>query len=251
MRLAEERLKTFTNWPHSSPTPQELASNGFYYLGRGDEVRCVFCKVEIMTWEEGDDPAVDHERWSPQCPFVRNQCNDPSPFNPPAHPRLATVAARLRTFEDWPRCIEQRPEQLAEAGFFYTGRGDKTLCFYCDGGLKDWEVGDVPWEQHARWFGDCKFVRLVKGKEFVQRVITDACAMPATSAETETPTTESATPAETEAETSQSCKICFDNERDVVILPCGHVTCAQCALATLQCPFCRTTINGVKKLYFN
>ncbi|GBP63407.1 Death-associated inhibitor of apoptosis 1 [Eumeta japonica] len=45
-----------------------------------------------------------------------------------------------------------KPEDLADAGFFYTGRSDKTLCFYCGGGLRDWKDNDNPWEEHAVWF---------------------------------------------------------------------------------------------------
>ncbi|XP_063628914.1 death-associated inhibitor of apoptosis 1-like [Cydia splendana] len=87
----------------------------------------------------------------------------------PPHPRCNTKAAHLRTFKDWPKSMKQKPEELAEAGFYYTGRSDKTKCFYCDGGLKDWEEDDVPWEQHARWFDRCAYVQLVKGEDYVQK----------------------------------------------------------------------------------
>ncbi|XP_063377499.1 death-associated inhibitor of apoptosis 1-like [Cydia fagiglandana] len=94
------------------------------------------------------------------------------------HPRYNTKAARLRTFKDWPKSMKQKPEELAEAGFYYTGQSDKTKCFYCDGGLKDWEEDDVPWEQHARWFDRCAYVQLVKGEDYVQKVISKACVIP-------------------------------------------------------------------------
>ncbi|XP_063634925.1 death-associated inhibitor of apoptosis 1-like [Cydia splendana] len=89
----------------------------------------------------------------------------------PEHPRYNNKAARLRTFKDWPKSMKQKPEELAEAGFYYTGQSDKTKCFYCDGGLKDWEEDDVPWEQHARWFNRCAYVQLVKGEDYVQKVM--------------------------------------------------------------------------------
>ncbi|XP_063383474.1 death-associated inhibitor of apoptosis 1-like [Cydia fagiglandana] len=90
---------------------------------------------------------------------------------PHPHPRYNNKAARLRIFEDWPKSMKQKPEELAEAGFYYTGQSDKTKCFYCDGGLKDWEEDDVPWEQHARWFDRCAYVQLVKGEDYVQKVM--------------------------------------------------------------------------------
>ena len=39
---------------------------------------------------------------------------------------LSRLEARLATFDEWPPGLEQRPEELAEAGFYYTGR--QTRC---------------------------------------------------------------------------------------------------------------------------
>ncbi|XP_068617288.1 death-associated inhibitor of apoptosis 1-like isoform X2 [Battus philenor] len=284
MLREEERLKTFDKWPVDFISPDQLARNGFYYLGRGDEVRCAFCKVEIMRWVEGDDPAKDHQRWAPQCPFLRrhaaagnvplesssaagrDECGVRAPPNStpvrmpgPVHPRYASEAARLRTFKDWPRCMRQKPEELAEAGFFYTGQGDKTKCFYCDGGLKDWENDDVPWEQHARWFDRCAYVQLVKGRDYVQKVMSEACAIPAPKEQKEaTPsvdTPKNKTTSEKEenvVEDSKLCKICYVEERNVCFVPCGHVVaCAKCALSTDKCPMCRRTFQNAVRLYFS
>ncbi|KAL0830583.1 hypothetical protein ABMA28_002732 [Loxostege sticticalis] len=286
LRRVDKRLKTFEKWPLTFLSPEKLASNGFYYLGRGDEVRCAFCKVEIMRWEEGDDPAVDHQRWAPQCPFLRKQASssngtvDAAPTNgrdecgvyapPPAanasvrmpgpvHPQYASEAARLRTFNDWPRCMRQKPEDLAEAGFFYTGQGDKTKCFYCDGGLKDWENDDVPWEQHARWFDRCAYVQLVKGREYVQKVLTEACLVPAPKDEAGAvgpapvqTTTANEKEEDNTIDDSKICKICYVEERNVVFVPCGHVVaCAKCALATDKCPMCRRTFQNAVRLYYS
>lgn len=177
----EARLKTFSNWPVVFLDPESLAKNGFYYLGRNDEVRCAFCKLELMRWVENDDPVKDHQRWAPQCPFLRNPAtsnnvaiNPTATMSDPAHPKYVTKESRLSTFRDWPKSAKQTPEELAEAGFYYTGDDDKTKCFYCDGGLRDWEDHDVPWEQHARWFDRCAFVQLVKGKGYVQDILAEA-----------------------------------------------------------------------------
>nr|XP_021195650.2 baculoviral IAP repeat-containing protein 3 isoform X2 [Helicoverpa armigera]XP_021195651.2 baculoviral IAP repeat-containing protein 3 isoform X2 [Helicoverpa armigera] len=285
MRREDERIKTFEKWPVTFLPGEQLARNGFYYLGRGDEVRCAFCKVEIMRWVEGDDPAKDHQRWAPQCPFVRklgggastdssgsgrDECGaraaatstTPPRMAGPVHPRFASEAARLRSFKDWPRCMRQKPEELAEAGFFYTGQGDKTKCFYCDGGLKDWENDDVPWEQHARWFDRCAYVQLVKGREYVQKVMSEACVVTAAEAEKDvaparppsqptTPSTQPETP-ENSVDDSKLCKICYAEERNVCFVPCGHVVaCAKCALAADKCPMCRRTFQNAVRLYFS
>ncbi|XP_012551316.1 inhibitor of apoptosis protein isoform X2 [Bombyx mori] len=276
MRREEERLKTFDQWPVTFLTPEQLARNGFYYLGRGDEVCCAFCKVEIMRWVEGDDPAADHRRWAPQCPFVRKQmyanaggeaaavgrdeCGASAATQPPrmpgpVHARYSTEAARLATFKDWPRCMRQKPEELAEAGFFYTGQGDKTKCFYCDGGLKDWESDDVPWEQHARWFDRCAYVQLVKGRDYIQKVKSEATAISASEEEqaaTNDSTNNVAQEGEKHLDDSKICKICYSEERNVCFVPCGHVVaCAKCALSTDKCPMCRRTFTNAVRLYFS
>lgn len=287
MRREEERIKTFDKWPVTFITPDQLAKNGFYYLGRGDEVRCAFCKVEIMRWEEGDDPAVDHQRWAPQCSFLRkltnagnvpadgaaagtsgrDECGVRAPVRMPGpvHARYASEASRIKSFDEWPRSIRQKPDKLAEAGFFYTGQGDKTKCFYCDGGLKDWEEDDVPWEQHARWFERCAYVQLVKGREYIQKVISEACVAAAPQKQEPAPAPGAlpaaepvASPAASEheddsqVEDSKLCKICYVEERNVCFVPCGHVVaCAKCALSTNKCPMCRRTFHNAVRLYFS
>lgn len=56
--------------------------------------------------------------------------------------------------------------------FFCIGAGysDCCRCFYCGGGLKNWEPDDDPWVEHARWFKDCPYLLTSKGKGFVEAV---------------------------------------------------------------------------------
>ncbi|ODN01677.1 Death-associated inhibitor of apoptosis 2 [Orchesella cincta] len=90
--------------------------------------------------------------------------------NGPAHPSLVTVHSRIKTFSSWPVECGQTPEIMAEAGFFYIGRRDHVKCFYCDGGLRNWEANDDPWLEHARWFSNCTYVILNKGDSYVKDV---------------------------------------------------------------------------------
>jgi len=89
----------------------------------------------------------------------------------PANSKYSTVEARTRTFREWPPALRQQPAQLSEAGFFYIGLSDQVKCFYCDGGLRNWQAEDDPWTEHARWFSECGFVRLVKGDEFISKCL--------------------------------------------------------------------------------
>lgn len=88
----------------------------------------------------------------------------------PDHPNYTSYEARLQTYSDWPISMAQSKEQMAEAGFFYLGTGDKTSCYHCGGGIRNWEPQDDPWVTHAKWFSTCSHVRLVKGQEFIDSV---------------------------------------------------------------------------------
>ncbi|CAG0879227.1 unnamed protein product [Cyprideis torosa] len=48
------------------------------------------------------------------------------------------------------------------------------------------------------------------------------------------------------------CKVCMDNEKCVVLLPCAHLcVCASCAPALKDCPICRELIRGTVKTYIS
>ncbi|RWS31282.1 putative inhibitor of apoptosis-like protein [Leptotrombidium deliense] len=49
----------------------------------------------------------------------------------------------------WPKDCKYKPEELAEAGFFYCGVSDCVKCFYCDVGICDWNKLRTPWIEHA------------------------------------------------------------------------------------------------------
>lgn len=66
--------------------------------------------------------------------------------------------ARLQTFSSWPSNSPVRPQDLAEAGFYYTGVNDAVQCFCCAGMLSGWEPGDTAWGEHARHYNFCFFI---------------------------------------------------------------------------------------------
>ena len=88
----------------------------------------------------------------------------------PAMRCFADFNKRLQTFIHWPLQIKQRGKDLADAGFYYLGTSDEVKCFHCDGGLKGWLEGDVPWKEHAKWYPSCHFLALRKGNEFEKEI---------------------------------------------------------------------------------
>ncbi|XP_024890660.1 baculoviral IAP repeat-containing protein 7-B-like isoform X2 [Temnothorax curvispinosus] len=139
-------------------------------------------------------------------------------------------------------------KRLATAGFYYTGSGDKTLCYYCNGGLRYWEPEDDPWARHAKWFEYCPYLILTKGTEFVSSITgrtyvgADSILLAINKFENiekfyseETNTAEvSAVSGEASSEEqfvqgdepcdkdARSFKICYTREVRIVFMPCGH-----------------------------
>ncbi|XP_056020080.1 E3 ubiquitin-protein ligase XIAP-like isoform X2 [Ostrea edulis] len=80
------------------------------------------------------------------------------PNSPCRFPEYADKNRRLASFWNWPTTAIQTPEQLASAGFFYTGSSDLVQCFYCGIGLCAWDSDDDPWEEHARSAPGCLYI---------------------------------------------------------------------------------------------
>ncbi|KAL3847304.1 hypothetical protein ACJMK2_018221 [Sinanodonta woodiana] len=89
----------------------------------------------------------------------------------PKHPEYAPLSSRVNSYSSWPVHLDQTPQQMGEAGFFYAGINDYTRCFHCGGGLRNWEPGDNPWIEHARWYPQCAYVLGKRGQKFVAAVL--------------------------------------------------------------------------------
>ncbi|XP_059082806.1 baculoviral IAP repeat-containing protein 7-A-like [Tigriopus californicus] len=111
--------------------------------------------------------------WSSAFPSKPMDTNGIIHHSGPTNSKFSTLEARLRTFREWPPALRQKPKDMAEAGFFYIGLSDQVKCFYCDGGLRNWQAEDDPWTEHCRWFSKCGFVRLIKGDEFIAKCVSE------------------------------------------------------------------------------
>ena len=123
MKLENSRLNSFINWPSSAPVrPHDLARQGFYFTGSGDRVKCIFCGVVLKQWATGDKVETEHRKFSSGCPFLTGQDVGNIPASQaPRHPEYRELPDRLKSFTNWPSEPVQRPDELAKAGFFYSG----------------------------------------------------------------------------------------------------------------------------------
>ena len=50
----------------------------------------------------------------------------------------------------------------------------------------------------------------------------------------------------------RKCKLCLDNDINLVFLNCGHLfVCNHCAIFCTVCPICRTKVDKFVKTYFS
>ncbi|RXG54980.1 Baculoviral IAP repeat-containing protein 7-A, partial [Armadillidium vulgare] len=77
-----------------------------------------------------------------------------------AYPEYANKNDRLTTFDKWPENVltHQSPEDLAEAGFLYTGIADFVVCFSCGQMIGIFEKDDIAWIEHAKFSPYCRYL---------------------------------------------------------------------------------------------
>ncbi|NXN80932.1 BIR7B protein, partial [Bombycilla garrulus] len=276
MRSEARRLRTFQQWPRTAPvSAQGLAKAGFFYVGPRDEVQCFCCGGVLKDWRPGDCPVTEHLNFFPSCKYLCGEDvgNQGMPSlqgifdtvdgqflsvlqgivgegtalpDEPEYPDMVTEEMRLSTFENWPRNSNVHPDQLARAGFFYTGQGDVVRCFYCDGGVRSWSYGDDPWREHAKWYPECEFLLHSKGREFVSSI--QATFSTTLLAPSQLSTEEQLR----RLQEQRMCKVCMDKDVSVVFVPCGHlVACGECALNLRLCPICRAVIQGSVRAFMS
>lgn len=88
----------------------------------------------------------------------------------PKYSKFAIKSVRISSFRTFPGNHTQTATQLAEAGFFYSGKDDVVYCFFCGQGLRSWDSEDEPWIEHAKWSPQCQYIKDVKGIEFIYKV---------------------------------------------------------------------------------
>ncbi|KAH8371726.1 hypothetical protein KR093_008727, partial [Drosophila rubida] len=175
------RRRTTNNVPINADALERILPPISYDIcGSNDSTTTTALEVREHAYSEGRQMSAPP--FTPAQQFGAPVATPALPYYP-EYPEYAIETARLRSFEDWPRNMKQKPQQLAEAGFFYTGVGDRVRCFSCGGGLKDWDDNDEPWEQHALWLRDCRFVKLIKGQLYIDLVNEEAAAAAATAVE--------------------------------------------------------------------
>lgn len=130
LKILENRLRTFENFPLTWLSKESLARAGFFYINIGDQVKCAFCNGVIGQWEPNDQPIEEHRKFFPECSVVRAIDSDVEEqqgiqtVRTPKSPEYSTLDSRLRSYGNWDSTV-QDPRTLSQAGFYFLGTGDE------------------------------------------------------------------------------------------------------------------------------
>lgn len=161
------------NEQSSTASSQRSSIESLGERGVGSASPLRFMPAAVQPMAAAAPPPMDNLMGAAPLLDTMNQMysgSSPSYFNPVTTPHLEIEANRLRTFKEWPINLKMKPVELSDAGFFYTGMGDRVQCFSCGGGLKNWEDDDVAWEQHALWYPNCEYMKLIRGQKYIDAV---------------------------------------------------------------------------------
>lgn len=85
--------------------------------------------------------------------------------------RFASRQDRIKTLNCWPIIKQFNINELADSGLFYVPNINVLTCFYCAVPLYDWISGEDPWIKHIKKSNHCLYVKLRKGVQFVNDVL--------------------------------------------------------------------------------
>ncbi|KAL6231336.1 hypothetical protein BDW75DRAFT_220467 [Aspergillus navahoensis] len=164
------------SWPHSKPSPAELAHAGFFYNPyetNPDNTTCFLCRRALDGWEEDDNPITEHLKHAKDCGWavmmdIQQRSSNPAEIEDPTSEPL--VQARLATFGDlWPHDGKKgwmcQSDKMVEGGWYFCPNeesADLASCAYCKLSLDGWEPKDDPFDEHYRRSSDCSFFAFAK-----------------------------------------------------------------------------------------
>lgn len=204
--LKQVRQRTFSHWPPEKLSlKQSLMMAGFFQCNVSDRVICIYCNLICQEWKENvDDPIEVHRTLSPKCSYVlfmlRSDVNVSSTFianktpiddknkhadtsdnssqvhsdqimhSSPHNANYMSISSRHASYETWNHESSPSVDELAQAGFFYTGIKNIVRCFYCNGSLQSWRKHDNPLIEHIKFFPHCAYAKQLAGDDLYVKV---------------------------------------------------------------------------------
>lgn len=167
----ESRGSTFNSW-HTPSEGDQLASDGFFYMGNSKNVVCCGCFKEVQV-DIASSARREHEKKYPSCKLFRviHMIEGvPTSITYGTHGLDQEVqkawnqytlrksyTQRLDTFTGWTHPIITA-EDAAYHGFIYSGIGEDIECTYCRVRINHIDSSDLK-ELHETLSSHCKFTR--------------------------------------------------------------------------------------------
>ncbi|XP_020739062.2 baculoviral IAP repeat-containing protein 2 isoform X2 [Odocoileus virginianus] len=271
MQTHAARLRTFMYWPPAVPVqPEQLASAGFYYVGRNDDVKCFCCDGGLRCWESGDDPWVEHAKWFPRCEFLIHMkgqefvgeiqaryphlleqllstANTPGDENADPPNDLSLLRRNRMALFQQLTCVLPILDDLLKANVINKQEHDiikqKTQIPLQARELIDTVL--VKGNSAANIFKNClkeidptlyKNLFVEKNMKYIPADVSGL------SLEEQL----------RRLQEERTCKVCMDKEVSIVFIPCGHlVVCQECAPSLRRCPICRGIIKGTVRTFLS
>lgn len=249
-RSHSSRRSTFNNWQSPGQSPDEMTEAGFFCIGN-DCVRCYACGIGLRCWEETDDPWLEHIKFSKDCPHVleckgkdyidivnevarmSNNLQEETPVRPRQQGATVGIDDQRRQQQREIRNPLQHPvaQEAIRKGFtpcIVTEAIEKIICDY---GFHSLSFGLLLGILYHMKQSSRRFQQTDEATSTRQDDVQDV---------------------EEERRhliEKYQCKICFENDVQIVFLPCRHACCCvQCAFAMNKCPICRKNINGTVRI---
>ena len=73
----------------------------------------------------------------------------------------------LQSFHEgaiWPVDLASQPIELARAGLYWVGPGDRVSCVFCGGSLRNWSRRAIALVEHAKHFNGCCYIKILKSR---------------------------------------------------------------------------------------
>lgn len=234
------RLQTFKTWPAYCPArPDILSKCGFIYEGIRDRVKCYHCSIVIEGLTEDMDPWETHALEFGFCAHVR-QCKGDE-FILKVHGE----DVQERVYTDNVDLTIERNSGAIEAA--------KSVYCFSDEQIRTAVQSFL--DKNKTHFSGTELVKIIEDLDRIE-VATVSSETYQISQNQMTHLEELSVDALVEEnerlKSTYLCKVCFDDEARMIVLPCGHLcTCAQCVSALQLCPICRVHVQGTVRTQFS
>jgi baculoviral IAP repeat-containing protein 7/8 len=181
------REHSLENWLCDKPSRCDMIRGGWIKSDTEDHSKCPHCHMQYYNWKSDDNPWLIHQHLSPLCLFILS----PNPFNSnripirkpheqftdedienaesqpytglvqSRHESHFLVTDRRNSFNRFPGGCPSNADELATSGFYYTNRGGRIKCFYCERRVLVWN----PDSQSSQYFKhlhlptQCRYMR--------------------------------------------------------------------------------------------